>query len=127
MEELQHSHDGIDNYEHILDMRKQLDMLFNNIKDNTDTAFEILKMHENDTEQDVVDVYRINCSDILDCEKLVEAKVNSFKELSNALAGKGKEEIVKVLPKLEDLFDEIRQFEKSSTDLLYTLMKKINK
>ena len=39
----------------------------------------------------------------------------------------GKEEIVKVLPKLEDLFDEIRQFEKSSTDLLYTLMKKINK
>ena len=127
MEELQHSHDGIDNYEHILDMQKQLDMLFNNIKDNTDTAFGILKMHENDTEQDVVDVYRINCSDILDCEKLVEAKVNSFKELSNALAGKGKEEIVKVLPKLEDLFDEIRQFEKSSTDLLYTLMKKINK
>ena len=51
-----HSHDGIDNKEHILDMQKQLSMLIDNIKDNTDTAFSLLKLHENDGDQEIVDV-----------------------------------------------------------------------
>lgn len=48
--------DGIDNSEHILDMQKQVEMLIENISDNTDSAFDILKLHDDDKDQDLVDV-----------------------------------------------------------------------
>ena len=68
------TNDGIDNSEHILDMHRQVDMLIENILANTDNAFNILKLHEEDADQDIVDVYRIICNDILDCEKLAKGK-----------------------------------------------------
>lgn len=115
-----HSKDGIDNQEHILDMQKQLSMLIENIKDNTDTAFSILKMHENDNDQDTVDVYRINCSNILDCEKLASKKYEIFGEIVNNF--KDTKDILLHLQEMEDIFDEIDKYEKSSSHYLQSLL-----
>ena len=115
-----HSHDGIDNNEHILDMQKQLSMLIDNIKDNTDTAFDILKMHDEDKDQDIVDVYRINCSNILDCEKLANEKVEHFNSIFDKILNEN--DAIKFLKELEDIFDEVNEYEKSSEHYLQVLL-----
>lgn len=116
--------DGLDNSEHILDMQKQVEMLIENISDNTDSAFSILKLHVDDKDQDLVDVYRIVCNDILDCEKLAKQKVMLFQKGVQALESSA--EAVKKLQKFENLFDEINKLEKSSDDLLKSLINKLD-
>lgn len=116
--------DGIDNSEHILDMQKQVEMLTENISDNTDSAFDILKLHDDDKDQDLVDVYRIICNDILDCEKLAKQKVTLFQKGVQALESSA--EAVKKLQEFENLFDEINRLEKSSDDLLKSLINKLS-
>ena len=116
--------DGIDNSEHILDMQKQVEMLIENISDNTDSAFDILKLYDDDKDQDLVDVYRIICNDILDCEKLAKQKVTLFQKGVQAL--KSSAEAVKKLQEFENLFDEINRLEKSSDDLLKSLINKLS-
>lgn len=116
--------DGIDNSEHILDMQKQVEMLIENISDNTDNAFDILKLHDDDKDQDLVDVYRIICNDILDCEKLAKQKVTLFQKGVQALESSA--EAVKKLQEFENLFDEINRLEKSSDDLLKSLINKLS-
>ena len=116
--------DGIDNSEHILDIEKQVEMIIKNISDNTDSAFSILKLHVDDKDQDLVDVYRIVCNDILDCEKLAKQKVMLFQKGVQAL--KSSAEAVKKLQEFENLFDEINRLEKSSDDLLKSLINKLD-
>lgn len=116
--------DGIDNSEHILDMQKQVEMLIENISDNTDSAFDILKLHDDDKDQDLVDVYRIICNDILDCEKLAKQKVTLFQKGVQALESSA--DAVKKLQEFENLFDEINRLEKSSDDLLKSLINKLS-
>lgn len=116
--------DGIDNSEHILDMQKQVEMLIENISDNTDSAFDILKLHDDDKDQDLVDVYRIICNDILDCEKLAKQKVTLFQKGLQALESSA--DAVKKLQEFENLFDEINRLEKSSDDLLKSLINKLS-
>ncbi len=116
--------DGLDNSEHILDMQKQVEMLIENISDNTDSAFSILKLHVDDKDQDLVDVYRIVCNDILDCEKLAKQKVMLFQKGVQALESSA--EAVKKLQEFENLFDEINKLEKSSDDLLKSLINKLD-
>lgn len=116
--------DGLDNSEHILDMQKQVEMLIENISDNTDSAFSILKLHVDDKDQDLVDVYRIVCNDILDCEKLAKQKVMLFQKGVQALESSA--EAVKKLQEFENLFDEINRLEKSSDDLLKSLINKLD-
>lgn len=116
--------DGIDNSEHILDMQKQVEMLIENISDNTDSAFDILKLHDDDKDQDLVDVYRIICNDILDCEKLAKQKVTLFQKGVQALESSA--EAVKKLQEFENLFDEINRLEKSSDDLLKSLINRLS-
>ena len=116
--------DGLDNSEHILDMQKQVEMLIENISDNTDSAFSVLKLHVDDKDQDLVDVYRIVCNDILDCEKLAKQKVMLFQKGVQALESSA--EAVKKLQEFESLFDEINKLEKSSDDLLKSLINKLD-
>ncbi len=115
-----HSHDGIDNKEHILDMQKQLSMLIDNIKDNTDTAFSLLKLHENDGDQEIVDVYRINCSNILDYEKLAGKKEEEFNNIFKRLSSSA--DALSRKMELEDVFDEICEYEKLSEQSLKNLI-----
>ena len=120
-----YSGDGLDNHEHILDMQNQIKVLIENIQENTDSAFKFLKMHENDDNQEFVDVIRVNCSNILDCEKLA----NNFAKQFNQIVDKLKEnsiEIDKYLSGLEELFDKIQHLESSSGYEYSALIKKIN-
>lgn len=120
-----YSGDGLDNHEHILDMQNQIKVLIENIQENTDSAFNFLKMHENDDNQEFVDVIRVNCSNILDCEKLA----NNFAKQFNQIVDKLKEnsiEIDKYLSGLEELFDKIQHLESSSEYEYSALIKKIN-
>lgn len=120
----EHSHDGIDNSEHILDMQKQIEVLIENIQDNTDSAFSILKLHENDKDQDIVDVYRINCSNILDCEKLASKLQKEFDSIVS-LAEADSQKALAHLEQLEDLFDKIKGYEEKSVQEFETFIKKI--
>ena len=120
----EHSHDGIDNSEHILDMQKQIEVLIENIQDNTDSAFSILKLHENDKDQDIVDVYRINCSNILDCEKLASKLQKEFDSIVS-LAEADSQKALAHLEQLEDLFDNIKGYEEKSVQEFETFIKKI--
>ena len=120
-----YSGDGLDNHEHILDMQNQIKVLIENIQENTDSAFNFLKMHENDDNQEFVDVIRVNCSNILDCEKLA----NNFAKQFSQIVDKLKEnsiEIDKYLSGLEELFDKIQHLESSSEYEYSALIKKIN-
>ena len=120
-----YSGDGLDNHEHILDMQNQIKVLIENIQENTDSAFKFLKMHENDDNQEFVDVIRVNCNNILDCEKLA----NNFAKQFNQIVDKLKEnsiEIDKYLSGLEELFDKIQHLESSSEYEYSALIKKIN-
>lgn len=120
----QHSHDGIDNSEHVLDMQKQIEVLIENIQDNTDSAFSLLKLHENDKDQDIVDVYRINCSNILDCEKLASDLQKEFNSIVSLVEGDSKK-VLAHLERLEDLIDKIKNYEEKSIKEFATFLQKI--
>ncbi len=121
-----HSHDGIDNDEHLIDMQKEIEIMIENIQDNTDSAFSILKEHENDADQDIVDVYRISCSNILDCEKLVNKKQQEFEmEVSKIL--NDKKCLEEYLPKIKDIFEQIKDLEKTSSREYEDFITKLNK
>ncbi len=119
-----HSNDGIDNNEHIIDMQKQLEVLFENIQDNTDSAFGVLKLHENDKEQDIVDVYRINCSNILDCEKLAGDLKKEFDNIVSRI-GTDEQKALEYLEQLEDLFDKIKGYEEKSVQEFEIFIQKV--
>ena len=83
MTEKLHNHDGIDNHEHFFDMLHEAEVLFENIKDNTDTVFELLKADEN-LDEDVLDALKIKAGDILEIEKLstpIFEQIKNFCEL----------------------------------------------
>ena len=63
--------DGLDNAEHILDVFNEIKMVRENITDNTDLAFNMLKAIKDESEADIVDSLTILCSDILEEEKKV--------------------------------------------------------
>ena len=120
-----YSGDGLDNHEHILDMQNQVKVLIENIQENTDSAFNFLKMHENDDNQEFVDVIRVNCSNILDCEKLATNFAKQFSQIVDKLK-ENSIEIDKYLSGLEELFDKIQHLESSSEYEYSALIKKIN-
>ena len=48
--------EGIENHEHFIDIFKEIDILKDNLTENTDTAFEILKMFDKNDDQESVDM-----------------------------------------------------------------------
>ena len=115
--------DGIDNSEHILDMFSQIDSFFQNIKDNTDSTFELLKMSEKD--EDIADVIKIDASEILEIEKVATLSFNEFSKIKELIIKDGevsedKKEIV------ENYYNTLHNFEKKSSELFFNLIKKLN-
>ena len=66
----------------------------------------------------------LDSNDILDCEKLAKQKVMLFQKGVQALESSA--EAVKKLQEFENLFDEINKLEKSSDDLLKSLINKLD-
>lgn len=122
-EHCEENDDGIDNSEHILDMFSQIDSFFQNIKDNTDSTFELLKMSEKD--EDIADVIKIDASEILEIEKVATLSFNEFSKIKELIIKDGevsedKKEIV------ENYYNTLQNFEKRSSELFFKLIKKLN-
>ena len=122
-EHCEENDDGIDNSEHILDMFSQIDSFFQNIKDNTDSTFELLKMSEKD--EDIADVIKIDASEILEIEKVATLSFNEFSKIKDLIIKDGevsedKKEVV------ENYYNTLQKFEKKSSELFFNLIKKLN-
>jgi hypothetical protein len=121
MEEHKHEHynnDGIDNKEHLLDLVSECEMLLENITDNTDTAFMLIK--ENEKDEDIVDAIKIDASEILEIEKFT----NGFKEKINAIKLYGSEKDLELKEELDGIFQTLEKYEEKSNKILEKLIKK---
>lgn len=120
----EHNHDGIDNHEHFLDMFSEIEMLFQNIKDNTDGVFEILKNYEKGSDEDVVDVIKIDAGEILEIEKICQPIYDEIKKLKEVACNKKSLDSVKEL--VQRYYDFIVKNEEKSSLLYSNLIKKLN-
>ena len=113
--------EGISNHEHFIDIFKEIDILRDNLSDNTDTAFEILKMYDEHSDQESVDVLRITCSNILDAEELSKGGLERYEQLKqNVLTnGGGKEQQKEAL----EILSELKKLEKSSSKQFSELLR----
>lgn len=113
--------EGISNHEHFIDIFKEIDILRDNLSDNTDTAFEILKMYDEHSDQESVDVLRITCSNILDAEELSKEGMERYEQLKqNVLTnGGGKEQQKEAL----EILSELKKLEKSSSKQFSELLR----
>lgn len=113
--------EGISNHEHFIDIFKEIDILRDNLSDNTDTAFEILKMYDEHSDQESVDVLRITCSNILDAEELSKEGLERYEKLKqNVLTnGGGKEQQKEAL----EILSELKKLEKSSSKQFSELLR----
>ena len=118
-----HNHDGVDNEEHFWDMFSEMEMFFQNIKDNTDGAFNILKSYETIGDEDIVDVIKIDASEILGIEKIsspIFEEINKIKNLA-----KNKDNLIENKEIIEKYFNFLKINEEKSTQLFNNLIKKI--
>lgn len=113
--------EGISNHEHFIDIFKEIDILRDNLSDNTDTAFDILKMYNEHSDQESVDVLRITCSDILDAEELAKEKIERYERLKQKVLASGgsKEEQKEAL----EILNELKKLEKNSSKQFGELLK----
>lgn len=116
--------DGLDNSEHILDVFNEMKMLRENITDNTDLAFNMLKAIKEEGEADIVDSLTIFCSDILEQEKQSkDIFEKSVQLVENSKVFSNKEDLNKVQDLLMEYFNALRISEKNSQILIEKVIK----
>ncbi len=116
--------EGIKADEHFIDMFKEIDLMYDNIKENTDSAFEILKLFENNKDQESVDVLRITCSNILDCEEIIKKQIENFEKIKKEILDSKKIDNMKLKEKeVEDFYKKIKKYEKDSSSQFKELLK----
>ena len=99
--------------EHFVDIFKEFDLMRDNLSENTDTAFEILKLYDNALDQESVDVLRITCSNILDCEELAKSILEKYESVKKQVfAGKTDSQMQQ---QALELLKEIKKLEKTSS------------
>lgn len=99
--------------EHFVDIFKEFDLMRDNLSENTDTAFEILKLYDNALDQESVDVLRITCSNILDCEELAKSILEKYESVKKQVfAGKTDNQMQQ---QAIELLKEIKKLEKTSS------------
>ena len=123
-ENCEHNHDGIDNDEHIIDMEKEGQMLYQNIKDNTDGAVELAKSYEEAGDQDIADAVKIEANEILEVEKGVVDIFDNFEKLFISLSSADSVDDKKI-EIFENYFDALSLAEKKSTELFNNLLLKL--
>lgn len=116
--------EGIEADEHFVDMFKEIDLMYDNIKENTDNAFEILKLFENNKDQESVDVLRITCSNILDCEEIIKKQIENFEKIKAEILKNERKVDFKLRQKeVEDFYKTIKKYEKDSSSQFKELLK----
>ena len=119
-----HEGDGIDNKEHFLDLFSETEMLYQNIKDNTDVVFNLLKNYEKDKDDDFVDVIKIDASEILEIEKLISPIFKELENIKNLI--KNNEDYLKQKELIEKYFNFIKTNEEKSFEIINKLFKKLS-
>lgn len=107
--------EGINQKEHFIDLFREIDLFYDNIKDNTDSAFEMLKIVENNKDQETIDVLRIVCSNILDCETKVKEFIERYEMLKKQIFNKSEEETQRFQENIIELHKNIKNVEKESS------------
>lgn len=115
--------EGIVQREHFVDLFKEIELLYDNIKENTDSAFEMLKMVENNKDQESIDVLRIICSNILDCETSVEKFIKNYELIKEKVLNLSEIDIEKIQLEIIDLHKSIKSLEKESSKYFKQLLK----
>lgn len=115
--------DGVNNHEHVLDMANEVDLLYQNIQDNTDSAFELLKSL---SDEDEIDTLKIDCGQILEIEKQTAQIVENFRKMAVTIALADEKEFEKKLLCLQEYVDAITKSEKLSTTIYENIIKKFN-
>lgn len=113
----EHNHyheDGVDNQEHMLDMFEQIEMFYSNIQDNTDVAFNVLKDLEGKEDEDVLDVVRICCNEILEVEKQAKPIYEDIKKIETIVKGDDHVDWKSKNVLLEELYDALSKCEQVS-------------
>lgn len=104
--------DGVDNSEHILDLIKEIDLLYGNIKDNTDVCIEIYKFKKEDnTDEDILDAVQISCEKIIEIEKMA-SELNKYQSTIDE-----KDE-----DKLKGIYANMKDLEQNSQKLLENIL-----
>ena len=106
--------DGIDNSEHILDLTREIDLLYGNIKDNTDICIDIFKYKkEEKVEEDILDAIQISCEKIIEIEKLA-SELNKYQSTIDA-----KDEVT-----LKGIYANMKDLEDNSKKLIESIDRK---
>lgn len=116
--------DGIDNKEHIIDMIESANLYYENIKDNTDTAINLLKNYQNE-DDDFIDAIKIKCNDIVDVEKRAVEIIDKIKIIENSLKSNVKDISLGKIDILEEYLNVIKNSEIVSNRLLENLLKRL--
>lgn len=104
--------DGIDNAEHILDITHEIDMLYGNIKDNTDICIDIYKYKKaNNSDEDILDATQISCEKIIEIEKLA----SELRKFQGQVDEKDEE-------KLKGIYANMKDLEENSKKLLESIL-----
>lgn len=62
--------DGTNNDEHVLDIIKEIEMLYSNIQDNNDIGMQLFKLKEQaNVDKDILDAIGIACENLIQLEK----------------------------------------------------------
>ncbi len=105
------SADGTENAEHILDLTHEIDMMYSNIKDNTDICIDLYKFKKSEgNNDDILDATQLVCEKIIELEKTASEFINLVK-----IDAKNEQ-------KLKEIHSKMKTLEESSKKLLESII-----
>ena len=95
------SADGIENAEHVLDILQEIDMLKNNIKDNTDLCISLYNLQKEDKNlsDDILDAIQLSCEKIME----IESTANELTNIQSRIDFKDEANLKVILIKMTEL------------------------
>lgn len=105
---LNSNNDGIDNSEHVVDIIQEIEMLYSNIKNNTDIGIELYKFKKQSSNDgdDILDAMQIACEKIIELEKSASEIYSDFSAIVKQIDRKYEnslKEIYQNMQKIEEI------------------------
>ncbi len=101
------SADGIENAEHVLDILQEIDMLKNNIKDNTDLCISLYNLQKEDKNlsDDILDAIQLSCEKIME----IESTANELTNIQSRIDFKDEANLKVILIKMKELEEKSKK------------------
>ena len=99
--------DGIENSEHILDILQEIDMLKNNISDNSDLGISIYNLQKKNEglSDDILDAMQLACEKIIEIEKTA----NELTQIQSKVDMKNEGQLKIILVKMKELEEKSKK------------------